>query len=150
MPTSVVALQILLIFLPGFSAAYIVQFLVVRKTQTDFDKIIEACLYSLFIYATFVLFSQGMLPFDIVSARSSTSESTIQWHPQKLWLLAGLATVYAVAISFYINHDGNRLFRRLKLTERTSRHSIWNDVFQDVAAPIQVVQVELEGNRSVL
>jgi hypothetical protein len=45
MPTSIVALEILLILLPGFATAYIVQLLALRGKQTDFDKAIEAALY---------------------------------------------------------------------------------------------------------
>jgi uncharacterized membrane protein YjjB (DUF3815 family) len=70
MPTSLIALQILLILLPGFAAAYIVQLLALRGSQTDFDKLIEACLYSILIYAGFVLCTHGALPFEIVPSKS--------------------------------------------------------------------------------
>ena len=72
MPTSMIAVEILLILLPGFAAAYIVQVLALRGSQTDLDKVIEACLYSFLIYATFVLFNQGSLPFDVVAPSSGT------------------------------------------------------------------------------
>jgi len=54
----------------------------------------------------------------------------------------------------FVNRDGTRLLRKIKLTERTSRSSIWNDVFQGVQQtkdPRQgsIVQVELADGRSV-
>ena len=150
MPASLIALQILLILLPGFAAAYIVQMLALRGSQTDFDKVIEACLYSILIYATFVLFAHGALPFDLVSPKLPATEPTVLWHPKRLLGLAAITFVFSLAGAAYINLDGNSIFRRVKLTERTARRSIWNDIFQKEAKSIQVVQVELADGRSIL
>jgi len=46
MPGTLLALQIFLILLPGFSAVYIVQALATRRTQTDFERVIEAIVFS--------------------------------------------------------------------------------------------------------
>lgn len=148
MPTSLVGLQVLLILLPGFAAAYVVQMLALRGTQTDFDKAVEACLYSLLIYSTFILFTHGNLPFEVVPAKAPSTDATVIWHPRMLWALAGITLVFALGVVAYINLDGNRIFRKLKLTERTARRSIWNDIFQSEAKTQQIVQVELDG-RSV-
>jgi small nuclear ribonucleoprotein (snRNP)-like protein len=48
-----------------------------------------------------------------------------------------------------------RLLRKINLTERTSRNSIWNDTFQDVHQTVDpalgsIVQVELKDGRSVM
>jgi len=150
MPTSLIALQILLILLPGFAAAYILQLLALRGTQTDFDKAVEACLYSILIYAAFVLFTHGALPFDIVPAKPPATDATIVWHPNKLIGLAVITLAFSLAGVAYINLDGNWIFRKLKLTERTTRRSIWNDIFQKEAKTVQVVQVELSDGRSIL
>ena len=152
MPTSVIALQILLILLPGFAAAYIVQMLAMRGSQTDFDKVIESCLYSVLIYACFILFTHGFLPFDIIAPKPPATETTILWHRKALLGLTGITLVVALLAALYVNHDGNRLFRfrRFQLTERTARRSIWNDVFQGEASNSQLVQVELDNNRSVM
>lgn len=152
MPTSVIALQILLILLPGFAAAYIVQMLAMRGPQTDFDKVIESCLYSVLIYACFILFTHGFLPFDIIAPKPPATETTILWHRRALLGLAGITVVVALLAAIYVNHDGNRLFRfrRFQVTERTARRSIWNDVFQQEATNNQLVQVELDNNRSLM
>ncbi len=150
MPTSLIALQILLILLPGFTAAYIVQLLVSRNTQTDFDKVIEACLYSFLIYAAFVCFTRGALPFDLVPAKPPATDATILWQPGRLVGLAAITLLFSIAGTTYFNLDGNRLLRKLKLTERTTRRSIWNDIFEKEAKRVQVVQVELADGRSIL
>ena len=149
-PATTGALQILLILLPGFAAAYLVQLLVLRNTQTDFDKVIEAGLYSALIYATFLLCTQGALPFDLIPPRPPLTETIVQWHLRRLVGLAGLSFAYAVLGAVYYRVDGNRLFRAVKLTERTARRSIWNDIFQDVASSKQILQVELGDKRSIL
>jgi small nuclear ribonucleoprotein (snRNP)-like protein len=150
MPTSVIALQILLILLPGFAAAYIVQMLALRGQQTDFDKVVESCLYSFIIYAAFTFLGHGRLPFDVVPARPPATEATVFWHVKSVTGLVLTTLVVALLAAIYINHDGNRIFRGLKLTERTARRSIWNDIFQGEASLNQPVQIELEGNRSLM
>jgi len=145
-----VALEILLILLPGFAAAYVVQLLALRGSQTDLDKVIEACLYSFLIYATFVLFTHGALPFDVIPPKPPATDTLIQWHSRRLAGLAVITFVVSIAGALYINRDGNWLFRKLKITERTSRRSVWNDIFQREAKELQVVQVELGDGRSIL
>jgi hypothetical protein len=150
MPNSIVALEILLILLPGFAAAYVVQLLALRGSQTDLDKVIEACLYSFLIYAGFVLFTHGSLPFDVIPPKPPSTDTSIQWHANRLVGLAAITFLVSIAASLYINHDGNRFFRKAKITERTSRRSIWNDIFQREVKDSQVVQVELGDGRSIL
>jgi hypothetical protein len=149
MPTTLLALQLLLILLPGFAAAYVVQTLAVRGSQTDFDKVIEAALYSVLIYGLFTVFTWGALPFSIVPAKAGV-DATIQWSPGKLLLLLAATLLVSIASVAWINKDGNRLLRRTGLTTRTTRRSVWNDIFESEAGNEQAVQVELENNRSLI
>lgn len=50
MPTKAEALGIFLVLLPGFTCAYIAQYLSVRRKQTELDKVIEALLFSVILY----------------------------------------------------------------------------------------------------
>jgi len=148
MPTSLIALQILLILLPGFAATYIVQTLAVRGQQTDFDKVIEAALYSVLIYGSFSVIEGGRLPFALSGV--GTANPTIQWSPRSLLILLGLTVLVATAAVLYINKDANRLLRKIHFTTRTTRRSVWNDIFEGQANDNQIVQVELDGNRSLI
>jgi hypothetical protein len=151
MPSSLVALEIFFILLPGFAAAYVVQFLATRKSQSDLERVIEALLFSFVIYVCFVLLNRGHLPFQLVKSSSGGSETdAIVWQSGHIGILAAIAFAFALAAVAYIKWDGNRIFRWLHLTERTSRNSIWNDVLENEAGKDQVVQVELSDGRSVL
>lgn len=149
MPTSLVALEIFLILLPGFAAAYVVQQLATRRTQSDLERVIEALLFSFVIYVCFVAVNRGELPFSVRRGAGDTGD-TIVWNPGHLGILAAITFAFAIVAVLYINHDWNRWFRRLHMTERTTRNSIWTDIFESEAGQEQIVQVELSGNRSVL
>lgn len=152
MPATPAALQILLILLPGFAAAYFVQLLAVRAKQTDLEKIIEALLFSFLIYVSYGLIWHGNLP---VAIAHTAQGDTFQFHRINLVWLTGLTICFALLMILYVNRDGARFFRRIGLTERTSRNSIWNDTFQDVRQQVKpeagsIVQVELEDGRRVM
>ncbi|HEX4020947.1 MAG TPA: DUF6338 family protein [Acidobacteriaceae bacterium] len=152
MPDTVVALEILLILLPGFSAAYIVQMFAVRAKQTDLEKVIEALLFSFVIYVSYSLILHGSMP---VTAVHSAEEDTLQFHRINLLWLTGLTLFFSLLMILYVNKDGARWFRFIGLTERTSRNSIWNDTFQDIQQKVDpaagsIVQVELEDGRRVM
>jgi hypothetical protein len=152
MPTSAVALQIFLILLPGFAAAYLVQLLAVRSKQTDLDKVIEALLFSFVIYVTYYLFHRGGQAFTFLSLPQN---DTVSFHPGNILWLAGITLFWALAMILFVNRDGTRVLRKLNITERTSRSSIWNDVFQGIQqkknpALGSIVQVELADGRSLL
>ena len=62
----------------------------------------------------------------------------------------GVTALFAFAAVAYVRFDGNRIFRALRLTERTTRNTIWNDIFEHEALPIQPVQVELSDGRNLI
>ena len=125
------------------------QLLALRQSQTDLDKVIEECLYSFIIYALFVLYGYG-LPFSVIPAKPPVTETTITWNRDKLLVLCMITTAVAIAAALYVNLDGNWLLRKIRVTERTARRSIWNDVFQREVKDSQIVQIELADKRSLL
>ncbi|MHB8392108.1 MAG: DUF6338 family protein [Acidobacteriaceae bacterium] len=152
MPATAVALQILLILLPGFTAAYLVQLLATRAKQTDLEKVIEALLFSFLIYVSYGLILRGSLPVAVVHTPQG---DTFQFQRVDLVWLTGLSLFFALLMILYVNKDGARLFRWIKLTERTSRNSIWNDTFQDIQQQVDpeagsIVEVELGDGRRVM
>src|SRR5579871_4081258 len=149
MPANLIALQIFLILLPGFAAAYIVQLLATRKTQSDLERVIEALLFSFVIYVCFIGANRGHLPFHLQKDTAGSGD-TLVWEPGHLGILAAITFGFALAAVAYIKWDGNRLFRRLHLTERNTRNSVWNDILENEAGEEQIVQVEVAGGRSVL
>lgn len=145
MPSSEVAFRIFLILLPGFAAAYLVQLLVVRAKQSDFEKVVESFLFSFLIYITYYLCHPRqplILPF------SSTELRPVIFRTSDLLSLLLIALGYAVLFVLFVNKDAIRYLRSLGFTERTSRSSIWNDVFEGDEQGTSV-QVELADGRSV-
>jgi hypothetical protein len=152
MPVTPAALEILLILLPGFTAAYLVQLLATRAKQTDLEKIVEALLFSFSIYVSYSLIRHTGLPVTLVSTAHG---DTFQFQRINLVWLIGLTLSFALLMILYVNKDGARFFRWARLTERTSRNSIWNDTFQDVQQQVDpeagsIVQVELGDGRRVI
>jgi hypothetical protein len=150
MPGTTEALGVLLLLLPGFSCAYLVQRLAVRPKQTELDKAVEALLFSFFLYLIASPFFHYSLP---LSWQRRTVEGVEQYNFQLNWpylvVLAGLALSLAVLYSANLNHDWLLwLLRKLSITQRTARNSIWNDAFQDI--PSSFVLVQLSGDRTVI
>jgi hypothetical protein len=142
------AITLLVILLPGFLAARIEQRLVVNPEQKEFDKTIEALLYSFFIYLTFTAINRSFpVSLTIIKAGDSSTYG-INANPFKLALLPLIAVALAALTAFASNQDlFGSFFRWLRVTRRTWRASTWSDVFHNYGG---VVQVELADGRSVI
>lgn len=149
MPAKVEALGILLVLLPGFAAAYLVQLLAARHKQTELDKVVEALIFSLVLYLlTLPLFGYS-LP---IAWRPGDNNHADTWQIFIVWphllALAILAVVLGAIYSAFINRNWlTVLFRYLRITERSSRSSVWNDTFPDIQG---FVQVGLSNGKSVI
>ena len=150
MPATLLALQIFLILLPGFSAAYVVQALATRRSQSDLERVIEALVFSFVIYVCYMPINGGKLPFHFVPGTANNGGETVVWEPIQLVWLVLITAAFSFAAVAYIRFDGNRIFQWIRLTERTTHNSIWNDVFESEAIDGQPLQVELADGRSVL
>jgi len=131
------------LLLPGFSCAYLVQRLAVRPKQTELDKVIEALILSFFLYLVVSPFFGYSLP---LSWQAKTSQGIEQYAFQLNWpYLASLATLALATGILYganLNHDWILgTLRKLRITERTARNSIWNDAFQEIPSSFVLVQL---------
>ena len=150
MPGTTEALGVFLLLLPGFSCAYIVQRLAVRPRQTELDKVIEALLFSFVLYLITSPFFNYSLPMTWrQKASAGTEQYTFLLNWPYLAILAALALALGILYSANLNRDWLLwLLRKLRVTQRTARNSIWNDAFQDI--PSSFVLVQLSGDRSVI
>lgn len=126
-----------------------VQSLCIRPRQTELDKVIEAVLYSFVVYALFVLLTGAEIPVSLtIQTLNSGQRYALQTEPKKLILLIFIPIALALLIGWDTTNDfSGRLFRTLRLTQRTTRSSVWSDVFHEVHG---VAQIELEDGRSVM
>jgi len=142
-------LAVLLVLLPGFLAAGIIRTLCVRTKQTEFDKLIEALVFSFIAYAEFVaIFRRFPLQAPQSSSESAAAYYLSSIHPSDVLFLLALGATTGILVGASITNDlHGRVFRRLRLTNRTSRPSIWLDVFSEVK---DYVQVEFQDGRSLI
>jgi hypothetical protein len=125
------AVTILVILLPGFLCARIFQWLCVRPEQSEMDKVVEALLFSFLVYVSF------MAVFGKVQLTRKHA----------LWLFL-LSVIIAVISSTVWKHDWlGAALRKAHVTNRTSRPSVWNDVFDNYGG---YALVELADGRLVL
>jgi len=150
MPGTVEALGVLLVLLPGFSCAYMVERLAVRRKQTELDKVIEALLFSLLLYLATSPFFGFSLPLTWQKRTNGGADQfTISLNWPYLASMAALALFVGLMYSASLNHDWLlRILRKTQITRRTARSSIWNDAFQDI--PSSYVLVQLSGDRTVI
>ncbi len=149
MPEKAEALGILLVLLPGFAAAYLVQLLAARRKRTELDKVVEALIFSLVLYLVTLPFFGYSLP---IAWHPSDGKGADAWQIFVVWphllTLAFLALVLGAVYSASINHNWlTAPFRWSKVSERSARSSVWNDVFSDLGG---FVQVGMSGGRSVI
>ena len=141
-------LTVLVVLLPGFFAARLEQRLTVNPKQSEFDKTIEALLYSFFVYLIYTGIFRS-LPVSLKADKVGESvHYTIEASPLRLVVLPLIALVLSVLVSFAANNDFfGGFFRLLRVTRRTWRSSTWADVFHSYSG---VVQVVLTDGRSVM
>jgi fructose-specific phosphotransferase system IIC component len=140
MPEKAEALGILLVLLPGFAAAYLVQLLAARRKQSELDKIVEALIFSLVLYLLTLPFFGYSLPIAWYQGDKNQPDA---WRILVIWpqllMLAILAVVLGAIYAASINRNWlTAPFRWFRVPERSARSSVWNDVFSDLRGWVQV------------
>jgi Family of unknown function (DUF6338) len=142
------AIAVLVILLPGFLTARIVQHATFGKEQSELDKIVQALLYSFCIYVIYTAV-RGRLPVSIESEATKTgAEYHIHSDPRGLLILVSIAVLLAIALCFVAHRDlGGKTFRYFKLSARSWRASVWTDVFHEYG---DTVRIELSDGRAIM
>jgi hypothetical protein len=131
MSLSTEALKILLVLLPGFLCAKLLSWFCPRPQQSDMERVVDALLYSFVTYVIFLLIFG--LPATILR--------------RHIAVLIAVPFALAASVAFFVTNDSaGALLRWLNLTHRTTRPSIWHDVFHKYSG---YVLVELEDYRWV-
>ena len=140
MPQGLQTLDALLILLPGFVSARIARPLSTQGQQSELERVIEALIFSFFNYLVYVALFGTSLPIEGLP--------TFQVHRWRVVFLAlmacGMGLLWGIARSKDLIL---RPLRAWRLTERTSRQSVWNDAFVSLQS---TAQVGLKDGRSVI
>ena len=102
-----------------------------QSQRTEMDKLIEALLYSFVIYVTF-----------------SALFGSLQIRTADLLELSAIAVAWAILVSIMWTNDViGKVLRPLRITQSTSRRSVWINTFHEYSG---YVLVELDAGRLVL
>ncbi len=123
------AIQIFIFLIPGFISARLLDALIVRgEKQKELESIVEALIFSMLIY-TFYSFTGEKSPVTMDTQNSAFSFSYNS--TSFLWLI-GISLLLPILLGLIINNDiHTKILRWVKVTRRTSRHSVWYDAFYE-------------------
>jgi hypothetical protein len=115
------------VLLPGFVSARIARALSAQAPQSELERVIEALIFSFFTYVIYIMLFGVGLPIEW--------QPSFEVHRWRVVFLALVACLLGLIWGVVRSKDlAMRLLRRCQLTERTSRESVWNDVFSNLGA----------------
>ena len=124
------ALTILMFLLPGFLCITVLDMLTPARKRFSTQYVVNALIYSLIIYA---VYSAAFKDFPILLIEKTVKEETqytLQFLKGSVIFLIIISIVIPCLLALSIKFDLHmKLFRFLKITDRTSRISLWFDIF---------------------
>lgn len=141
MPSGLQALLALFLLLPGFVSSRISRMLNARSQQSDLERVIQALMHSFLIYVIYLGVFGASLPVDWLPAGTANSGNHLQIvvFRSRLLTLGAVSIIWGLVWGLIKGHDLHmRVLRRIGVTERTSRESVWNDVFLQQTGTVQV------------
>ncbi len=139
MPQGVQALLVLLILLPGFVSARIARMMSARSPMSELERITEALIFSFFTYVIYLVLFGPRLPLEWHADANVSVHYAVQVFRLRVFFLGIFSIVLGLGWGYVKGHDLLlKVLRKCKLTQRTSRESVWNDVFVSLSGTVQV------------
>ena len=127
-------LVIFVLLIPGFISSAILSAIVVRGETGNLARVIEGLMFSFAIYAVvwgFVRFSPIVV--RLLEYSSGKSTYVVRPIPEAMVLILAVAVLLPILAGYSINHDVHMKFlRAIRVTKKTSRESLWLDIFTDL------------------
>ena len=141
---------VLLMLLPGFISASIVQSFAPSEERNELDKVTQALIHTFLIAVCYAAVTRH-LPIQVNSwPRDGGTHYTVEVFRWRLLLLLGIAVAWGALVTVCSNWDWPwKYFRTWGLTRQSARASVWHDVFYEYAQR-GYVQVELKDGRFAL
>lgn len=142
---------VLLMLLPGFVSARIVQSFCLGATkQSDFDKVVEALIHTFVVAVVYAVFVKR-LPLQLNSwTDGNKTHYSVDVLRGPLLSLLLIAVAWGFCVMICNNRDVPwKWLRSLNIVRRSSRNSVWHDAFYEYG-DLSYVQVELSDGRFVL
>lgn len=121
-------INILFFMIPGLCASFIIDTIIVRKDLTAISRIIEALIFTFLIYV-FLSFITNIELF--ATLKLIDGEISLKFTDDKIFLLSLiiLTIVLPIIVGKVMFSDWHmRVLRTLKITDKTSRDTTWQDV----------------------
>lgn len=147
MNVSLETLTIFVFLIPGFISSLIYNSIVVRADKDNLSKIIEALVFSFLIYAVLSIAGQKSPVLLQALKTNETTTYSISYNAHVIIPITLMAVMFPLLLGFLTTTDIHmRLFRKLKLTNKTARDTIWLDVFTEQQ---RYVTVNLSDGRRI-
>ena len=131
-PSSFSAIYALLILLPGFITLFVETSISYQQQGSGTLFVAKALVYSFINYSLFSITGLSLISWTIKDISDQIRQISINpiWFDAIVMLL--ISVVIGLIIGLFKNKDWHMRFaRRIGLTRRTSRTSIWLDIFHD-------------------
>jgi hypothetical protein len=139
MNLTIQALQIIIFLLPGFITLYVARSLIAYRPKPELDKIIEALIYSLINYAVFTLFSNLFPISAIIKSLEEEKKLSIEFNRKAFLLILIISFSLGIIIAIFKRYDLHmKFFRLIRVSNKTSRSSVCQDIFIDQKAFVTV------------
>jgi len=123
-------LGILTFLIPGFLSSIIYSRMVFRNELDNWNKFIEALIFSFIIYTIFSIWNGDFPVFLIKNTNGDVTEYLIRFTKKELIQIFGVSVFLAILVGSLNNRDlFMAMLRKVQLTKKTSRDSVWADVF---------------------
>jgi len=132
MNLSLEVLTTLTFLIPGFLSSAILGALVVRREKDPLGRVVEALIFSLSYYVLVTAITRDSPVFLRVEGTGNEKIYSINFNPKFTILLVLIALIAPLMLSLFLNNSWHmRLLRFLRITERSSRDTVWLDVFTE-------------------
>jgi hypothetical protein len=122
-------INVLFLLMPGFVSSIILDTVVTRDSGDTFTKITEALVFSFLIYSA-TNFFMDWEPLVSQTTSESGNEYTFSTNLPLLAMTLSLSILLPLIIGALIHNDiHTKLFRFLHITDKTSRTTVWQDVY---------------------
>ena len=135
MPSSVQAIYILIVLLPGFFTVTLVELLTGTREKAPLRLTAQALALSFVVYVVYsILAESGFLSGLQIAVKQATSGERLTMFPAvDMWgivALSGISVVISVVLSLAINKDWMRILRKIGLTRQSHDAQPWDGAFR--------------------
>lgn len=144
MPTTIIALKIILILIPGFFTLWIQESLGEKKERTQLDKILIIFLYDIFIFGIYFIILEllpKLKPF-ILSIKGEDI-NIIGISLLNIVVILIISSILGIIFALFNVYGWHyKVLRKCKITYATGRISVWNDKLFELLDYYIIVHLE--------